>query len=87
MSSEYSFSVPRVQFMSQSTVYVLKVQFLYPGNFLCPRVLKVQFMSLEYSLYKFMSKKYSTVYVSEYSLCPQSKVYVLRVQFMSIEYS
>ena len=23
----------------------------------------------------------------EYSLCPQSKVYVLRVQFMSIEYS
>ena len=43
-------------------------------------VLRVQFMSQEYSLYP-----QSTIYVLKYSLCPQSTVYVIRVQFMSQE--
>ena len=60
MTSEYSFSVPRVQFMSaeyslcpQSTVSGSREQFMSSGCSLSPKstiyVLRVQFMSIEYS--------------------------------------
>ena len=101
MSSEYSFSVPRVQFMSaeyslcpQSTVSVQFMSLEHRVQFIESRVHK------EYSLCpcnvpraQFMSLEYSLCpqRVQEYSLCPRvqfmSPVYVLRVQFMSSEYS
>ena len=59
----------------QSTVYVLRAQFMSLYYSLCP---KVQFISSENSLYP-----YIIVYVQKYSLCLQGNVYVLRVQFMS----
>ena len=50
----------------QSTVYVPRVQFLYPENSLCPQ-------SAVYVQY---------IYVPEYSFCPQTPVSLPRVQFM-----
>ena len=71
MSSEYSFSVPRVQFMSaeyslcpQSTVSGSREQFM---SLVTVNVPRVQFKSLEDSF------------------CPQSTFNVSRVQFMSPE--
>ena len=70
MSSEYSFSVPRVQFMSSGPVYVHRVQLMFPEYSLCPQSAVFQFQ--EYSLCP-----QSTVYVlkvqflsPENSLCP-----------------